>query len=188
MAMASIVSGTRLRRRLLLAAPAALMASHALAQSQDITFKKSSLVVETGGREIKFDVELALNDAERSRGLMFRGRYLFVGTSRVLPRYRHYAPGLDPDSCRAGVHVLDAGSGKVLGSVEWPAGNQLFAIESMPRDVTIVFIEHDMDLVFRFAERITVLVGGKVLTEATPAEIAADKRVKEVYLGEALHV
>jgi branched-chain amino acid transport system ATP-binding protein len=60
-------------------------------------------------------------------------------------------------------------------------------IAQLPRDVTIVFIEHDMGLVFRFAERITVLVGGKVLTEGTPTEIAADPRVKEVYLGEAEH-
>jgi branched-chain amino acid transport system ATP-binding protein len=42
-------------------------------------------------------------------------------------------------------------------------------------------------LVFRFAERITVMVGGKVLTEGTPAEIVSDRRVREVYLGEALH-
>ena len=60
-------------------------------------------------------------------------------------------------------------------------------IAQLPRAVTVVFIEHDMGLVFRFAERITVLVGGKVLTEGTPAEIAADPRVKEVYLGESEH-
>jgi branched-chain amino acid transport system ATP-binding protein len=63
---------------------------------------------------------------------------------------------------------------------------ELFSvIAALPRDVTILFIEHDMDLVFRLAERITVLVGGEVLTEGTPAEIAANPRVKEVYLGEA---
>jgi branched-chain amino acid transport system ATP-binding protein len=60
-------------------------------------------------------------------------------------------------------------------------------IAGLPRDVTVLFIEHDMGLVFRFADRITVLVGGKVLTEGTPAEIAADPRVKEVYLGEVEH-
>jgi branched-chain amino acid transport system ATP-binding protein len=65
---------------------------------------------------------------------------------------------------------------------------ELFSvIAALPREVTIVFIEHDMELVFRFAERITVLVGGKVLTEGSPAEIAADPRVREVYLGEAQH-
>lgn len=71
-----------------------------------------------------------------------------------------------------------------------PAGEsaELFGvIAELPRDVTVVFIEHDMGLVFRFAERITVLVGGRVLTEGTPAEIAADPRVREVYLGEAAH-
>ena len=65
---------------------------------------------------------------------------------------------------------------------------ELFGVLArLPREVTILFIEHDMDLVFRFAERITVLVGGRVLVEGTPPEIAADKRVKEVYLGEAEH-
>ena len=65
---------------------------------------------------------------------------------------------------------------------------ELFEVLSqLPRDVTVLFIEHDMGLVFRFADRITVMVGGKVLTEGTPEEIAADPRVKEVYLGEAEH-
>jgi branched-chain amino acid transport system ATP-binding protein len=71
-----------------------------------------------------------------------------------------------------------------------PAGEsaELFAaIAALPKDVTILFIEHDMELVFRFAQRITVLVGGRVLTEGTPEEIAADPRVREVYLGEAQH-
>ena len=62
----------------------------------------------------------------------------------------------------------------------------LSVISSLPRDVTIVFIEHDMELVFRFAERITVLVSGRVLTEGAPDEILADARVREVYLGEAV--
>jgi branched-chain amino acid transport system ATP-binding protein len=71
-----------------------------------------------------------------------------------------------------------------------PSGEsaQLFdVIAALPREVTVVFIEHDMDLVFRFAERITVLVGGTVLTEGTPEEVGADARVREVYLGEHEH-
>jgi branched-chain amino acid transport system ATP-binding protein len=63
----------------------------------------------------------------------------------------------------------------------------LGAIAALPKDVTVLFIEHDMSLVFRFAERITVLVGGKILTEGTPGEIAADERVQAVYLGRERH-
>jgi branched-chain amino acid transport system ATP-binding protein len=60
-------------------------------------------------------------------------------------------------------------------------------IGQLPRTVTIVLIEHDMDLVFRFADKISVLVSGAVLTEGTPAAIAEDPLVKEVYLGDAGH-
>lgn len=70
--MAIVVTGAMPGRRLLLAAPLALTAGEARAQNSEIQFKRSSLVIETGARELKFDVDLALNDAERARGLMFR--------------------------------------------------------------------------------------------------------------------
>ena len=60
----------------------------------------------------------------------------------------------------------------------------LQTLEKLPSDIAILIIEHDMDLVFRFARRITVLVQGAVLVEGTPDEIARDKRVHQVYLGE----
>jgi branched-chain amino acid transport system ATP-binding protein len=60
-------------------------------------------------------------------------------------------------------------------------------IESLPADIALLIIEHDMDLVFRLAKRITVLVQGEILVEGTPPEIAADPRVREVYLGEGAH-
>jgi branched-chain amino acid transport system ATP-binding protein len=63
----------------------------------------------------------------------------------------------------------------------------LEVLDRLPSDIAILIIEHDMDVVFRFAKRITVLVQGEVLCEGTPAEIAADRRVHEVYLGERHH-
>ena len=60
----------------------------------------------------------------------------------------------------------------------------LDALDSLPKDIAILIIEHDMDVVFRFADRITVLVQGEVLCEGTPGEIAKDARVQSVYLGE----
>jgi branched-chain amino acid transport system ATP-binding protein len=61
------------------------------------------------------------------------------------------------------------------------------AIAGLSQDITVLFIEHDMNLVFRFASRIIVMVGGRILVEGTPEEIAADPRVREVYLGGAHH-
>jgi branched-chain amino acid transport system ATP-binding protein len=67
-----------------------------------------------------------------------------------------------------------------------PAGEReelLQTVANLPADVSVLLIEHDMDLVFSFAKRMTVLVNGAVLTEGTPEQIAADSRVREVYLG-----
>ena len=60
----------------------------------------------------------------------------------------------------------------------------LGAVAALPRDVTVLFIEHDMDLVFSFAERISVLVNGALFAEGSPDEMARDPRVQAVYLGE----
>jgi branched-chain amino acid transport system ATP-binding protein len=61
------------------------------------------------------------------------------------------------------------------------------AIAGLPSDITVLFIEHDMNLVFKFATRIIVLVQGAVLLEGTPEQISTDPRVREVYLGGANH-
>jgi branched-chain amino acid transport system ATP-binding protein len=63
----------------------------------------------------------------------------------------------------------------------------LQVLEKLPGGIAILIIEHDMELVFRFARRISVLVQGEVLVEGTPEEIARDQRVRQVYLGEAHH-
>ena len=60
----------------------------------------------------------------------------------------------------------------------------LDVLDALPAEIGILIIEHDMDLVFRFAKRITILVNGATLLEGTPEELAADPRVREVYLGE----
>ena len=67
-----------------------------------------------------------------------------------------------------------------------PAGEReelLETVAALPADVSVLLIEHDMDLVFSFANRMTVLVNGTVLTEGTPEEIASNPEVKAVYLG-----
>ena len=61
----------------------------------------------------------------------------------------------------------------------------LAVVAGLPRDVTVLLIEHDMDLVFSFAERISVLVGGALLIEGKPEQVVSDPQVKAVYLGEA---
>ena len=72
-----------------------------------------------------------------------------------------------------------------------PAGEReelLQTVAALPADVSVLLIEHDMDLVFSFATRMTVLVNGTVLTEGDPAQIANDPQVRAVYLGQGEEV
>ena len=69
------------------------------------------------------------------------------------------------------------------GVPQGESGELFEAVAELPSGISVLFIEHDMNLVFRFSRRISVLVAGQILTEGTVAEIAADPRVKEVYLG-----
>jgi branched-chain amino acid transport system ATP-binding protein len=78
------------------------------------------------------------------------------------------------------VLLLDEPAAGVPGG---DSGIILDVIEQLPDAMAVLMIEHDMDLVFRFARRITVMVRGSVLVEGTPDAIAADPRVREVYLG-----
>jgi uncharacterized protein (TIGR03032 family) len=68
-----------------------------------------------------------------TRGLSFCQGIAFVGTSRVIPRFRQYAPGLDVERSRCALHAVDCSSGAVLGSLTWPYGNQIFAIDWLKR-------------------------------------------------------
>ena len=57
-------------------------------------------------------------------------------------------------------------------------------VAALPADVTVLLIEHDMDVVFKFAKRVSVLVNGGLFVEGAPEEVQRDRRVREVYLGE----
>ena len=67
------------------------------------------------------------------------------------------------------------------------SGDIFEVVASLSDDLTLLFIEHDMHVVFRFATHIIVLVGGSIFTEGSPAEIASDPGVREVYLGTRKH-
>ena len=85
-------------------------------------------------------------------------------------------------ACAPQVLLLDE---PAAGVPEAERRDILDAIAALPADVSVLLIEHDMDLVFSFAERISVLVDGGLLVEGEPEAIAADPRVRAVYLGES---
>jgi branched-chain amino acid transport system ATP-binding protein len=84
-------------------------------------------------------------------------------------------------ACAPQVLLLDE---PAAGVPEAERRDILDAIAALPADVSVLLIEHDMDLVFSFARRISVLVDGGLLVEGEPEAIAADSRVRAVYLGE----
>jgi len=84
-------------------------------------------------------------------------------------------------ACRPNVLLLDE---PAAGVPEAERRDILDAVAALPDDVTVLLIEHDMDIVFSFADRISVLVNGAIFVEGPPDEVARDPRVKAVYLGE----
>ncbi len=86
-------------------------------------------------------------------------------------------------ACRPRVLLLDE---PAAGVPEDERHEILDAVAALPDDVTVLLIEHDMDIVFSFADRISVLVNGSLFVEGTPEEVARDPRVKAVYLGEEM--
>jgi ABC-type branched-subunit amino acid transport system ATPase component len=86
-------------------------------------------------------------------------------------------------ACRPRVLLLDE---PAAGVPEAERHELLATIEELPKDVTVLLIEHDMDLVFSFADRISVLVNGALFVDGAPEDVARDPRVKAVYLGEDL--
>jgi uncharacterized protein (TIGR03032 family) len=77
-----------------------------------------------------------------TRGLAFTADTAYVATSRVIPRFRQYAPGLDVERSRCGIHAVDLRTGRIAGSLWFPAGNQIFAIEPVPSAWTSGFPFH----------------------------------------------
>jgi len=86
-------------------------------------------------------------------------------------------------ACRPRVLLLDE---PAAGVPEAERQELLTTIEELPKEVTVLLIEHDMDLVFSFADRISVLVNGALFVDGAPEDVARDPRVKAVYLGEEL--
>jgi uncharacterized protein (TIGR03032 family) len=75
-----------------------------------------------------------------TRGLCFIDRYAIVGSSRVIPRFANYAPGLDVNKSLCGIHAVDTKTGEIAGSLLWPYGNQIFAIDWLPNSVATGFV------------------------------------------------
>ena len=128
-------------------------------------------------RETRVTVEALAHEFGLEPALGTRTSELAYGRQRLVEIAMAFA-------CRPRVLLLDE---PAAGVPEAEREALLATIGRLPKDVAILLIEHDMDLVFSFADRITVLVEGAVLISGRPEDIARDERVKAVYLGEEAH-
>ena len=78
-----------------------------------------------------------------TRGMCLIDRYAIVGTSRVIPRFSQYAPGLDVTTSVCGLHAVDMATGRVEASLCWPAGNRIFAVDWIPAPMATGFLAGD---------------------------------------------
>jgi ABC-type branched-subunit amino acid transport system ATPase component len=130
-----------------------------------------------GGKAEVLDEILAIADRFRLTDMLQdRTATLAYGKQRLLEIATAFA-------CRPRVLLLDE---PAAGVPEAERHELLATIAELPQDVSVLLIEHDMDLVFSFADRISVLVNGALLTEGPPDAIAADPQVRAVYLGDAV--
>ena len=100
-----------------------------------------------------------------------------VSPSIKLPAFLYAGAGIDKLSGGGGRRAVPSAESHII----------LDAIDALPKSIGVLIIDHDMDLVFRFAKKITVLVRGAVFAEGTPKEIGANPEVRAVYLGQAAH-
>jgi ABC-type branched-subunit amino acid transport system ATPase component len=129
----------------------------------------------TADRETRATVEALAAEFGLETALNTPASELPYGRQRLLEIALAFA-------CRPRVLLLDE---PAAGVPEAERESLLATIGRLPRNVAILLIEHDMDLVFSFADLITVLVEGAALTSGPAETIANDERVKAVYLGEA---
>ena len=98
------------------------------------------------------------------------------------------AQAFGPEKARAMLAPVAAAATETGTNIADVAQLATQMVEShLSQDIAVLFIEHDMDVVFRFARRIIVMVGGRIMLQGSPQEIAADPRVREVYLGGKRH-